>query len=92
VTDLSRWGSELFPNRSFRAAAKRAIDASRGLLNSAAIGGLGTARDAFAIVSARPQQIVGCATITILLGATAYCGIGYLNFKHLAPMSIGKRL
>ena len=84
MTDLSRWGSELFPNRSFRAAAKRAIDASRGLLNSAAIGGLGTARDAFAIVSARPQQIVGCATITILLVATAYCGIGYFNFKHLA--------
>src|SRR5262245_28211654 len=83
MTDLSRWGSELFPNGSFRAVAKRAVDASSGLLNSAATGGLGTVRDAFAIVSARPQQIVGCAAIAILLGVNAYSGIGYLKYKHL---------
>src|SRR5262249_33728097 len=34
-------------------------------------------------VSARPQQIVGCAAIAVLLGVTAYSGIGYLKYKHL---------
>src|SRR5215469_6145969 len=75
VTELSRWGSEFFPNGSFRAVGKRAVDASRGLLNSTATGGLGTAHDRFAIALARPQQIVGYAAIAILLGVTAYSGI-----------------
>ena len=35
-------------------------------------------------MSARPQRIAACASIAVLLGTSAYCGVGYLKFKHLA--------
>lgn len=84
MTDLSRWGSERFPHLSLRAVVNRGIDASKGLINSAASRRLGAARSTGAWTSARPHQILACTSIAVLLGTTAYCGIAYLKFKHLA--------
>src|SRR5205085_2184401 len=84
VTDLLRWGGELLPTRSFRAVAKRVIDTSSSLLNSSASSGFDLGRSAGGAMSARPQQIAACASIAVLLGTSAYCGVGYLKFKHLA--------
>jgi murein DD-endopeptidase MepM/ murein hydrolase activator NlpD len=85
VTDLLRWGSQLFPeSRSFCAIAKRTIAVSRGLLDTAANRGLGAAGNVLAVVSARRQPIVVGAATVIMLGATAYCAVGYLKYRHLA--------
>jgi murein DD-endopeptidase MepM/ murein hydrolase activator NlpD len=85
VTDLLRWGSQLFPeSRSFCAVAKRTIGVSRGLLDTAASRGLDAARNALAVVFAQPQPIVVGAAAVIMLGATAYCAVGYLKYRHLA--------
>ena len=84
MTDLLRWGGELLPTRSFRAVAKRVIDTSSALLNSTASSGFDLGRSAAGAISARPQQIAACASIAVLLGTSAYCGVGYLKFKHLA--------
>jgi murein DD-endopeptidase MepM/ murein hydrolase activator NlpD len=84
VSDLLRWGGERLPNLSFRAITKRVIDASSALLNSTASSGLDLGRSVAGTISARPQQIAACASIVVLLGTSAYCGIGYLKFKHLA--------
>ena len=85
VTDLLRWGSQLFPeSRSFCAIATRTIGVSRSLLDTAANRGLDAARNALAVVFARPQPIVVGAAAVIMLGATAYCAVGYLKYRHLA--------
>src|SRR5437763_1194950 len=84
VTDLLRWGGELLPTRSFRAVAKRVIDTSSALLNSTASSGFDLGRSAAGAISARPQRIAAYASIAVLLGTSAYCGVGYLKFKHLA--------
>ena len=84
MSDLLRWGGEPLSNRSFRVITKRVIDASSALLNSAASSGLILGRNAGAVVSARPQQILASASIAVLLGIGAYSGVGYLKFKHLA--------
>ena len=84
MTDLLRWGGELLPTRSFRAVAKRVIDTSSALLNSTASSGSDLGRSAAGAISARPQRIAACASIAVLLGTSAYCGVGYLKFKHLA--------
>jgi murein DD-endopeptidase MepM/ murein hydrolase activator NlpD len=84
VSDLLRWGGERLPNRSFRAITKRVIEASGALLNSTASSGFDLGRSAAGAISARPQQIAACASIAVLLGTSAYCGVGYLKFKHLA--------
>ena len=84
MTDLLRWGGELLPTRSFRAVAKRVIDTSSALLNSTASSGFDLGRSAAGAISARPQRIAACASIAVLLGTSAYCGVGYLKFKHLA--------
>lgn len=46
--------------------------------------GLGIARDAADLVRVRRGPVVVCTAVAIAIGTTAYCGIGYMHYKHLA--------
>jgi murein DD-endopeptidase MepM/ murein hydrolase activator NlpD len=85
VTDLLRWGSELFPeNRSFRAVAKSSLNLSRSALDAVIGGGLAAARSTRAFTVARPWPSAACAATVLVLGASTYSAVGYLHYKHIA--------
>jgi murein DD-endopeptidase MepM/ murein hydrolase activator NlpD len=85
VTDLLRWGSDLFPeNRSFRAVAKSSLNLSRSAFDAAIGGGLAAARSTRAFAVARPWGAAACAATVLILGASTYSAIGYLHYRHVA--------
>ena len=85
MTDLLRWGSELFPeNRSFRAVAKSSLNLSRSALDAAIGGGLAAARNTRAFTVRRPWGSAACAATVLILGASTYSAVGYLHYKHVA--------
>jgi hypothetical protein len=82
MTDLLRWGNQLFPdNPSFRAAATSTRDISRGALDAVRGGVLSVARNALAFVLTRP---LGAAVLITVLCASTFCAVGYVHYKHAA--------
>ena len=85
VTDLLRWGSELFPeNRSFRAVVNSSLNFSRSALDVVIGGGLAAARNTRAFTVARPWGSAACAATVLIVGAASYSALGYLHYKHIA--------
>jgi murein DD-endopeptidase MepM/ murein hydrolase activator NlpD len=85
VTDLLRWGSDLFPeNRSLRAVAKSSLNLSRSAFDAVIGGGLAAARSSRAFTVARPWGSAACAATVLILGAATYSAVGYLHYKHIA--------
>jgi murein DD-endopeptidase MepM/ murein hydrolase activator NlpD len=85
VTDLLRWGSELFPeNRSLRAIVRSTQDRSRRALYAVTSGGLAAARGVRAFAVARPGPTVVGAAVALALGVSSYSAVGYLHYKHVA--------
>jgi len=85
VTDLLRWGSELFPeNRSLRAVVIRTQDVSRSALHGLTGGGLVVARSVRAFAVRRPGPTAIGAVVALALGASSYSAVGYLHYKHVA--------
>jgi len=85
VTDLLRWGSELFPeNRSFRGVAKSSLNLSRSAFDAVIGGGLAAARNTRAFAVARPWPSALCAATVLVVGASTYSAVGYLHYKHVS--------
>src|SRR3984893_8013063 len=85
VTDLLRWGSELFPeNRSFRGVAKSSLNLSRSAFDFVRAGALAAARTPSAVALPRPWPSGVCAATVLVFGASTYSAVGYLHYKHVA--------
>ena len=85
MTDLLRWGSELFPeNQALRAVAKRIFGNTGIKLDAATNRGLHMTGDAARFVRSRPGPVAAWTAVTMALALTSYCGIGYVHYKHLA--------
>src|SRR5205085_1254827 len=73
VTDLLRWGSEIFPeNRSLRAVVKSTRDASRSAFYAVQSGTFAAARSVRAFAVARPGPTAIGAAVALALGASAF--------------------
>ena len=85
MTDLLRWGSEIFPeNRSLRAVVKSTQDASRSAFYAVQSGTFAAARSVRAFAVARPGPTAIGAAVALALGASSFGTIGYLHYKHVA--------
>ena len=85
MTDLLRWGSEIFPeNRSLRAVVKSTRDASRSAFYAVQSGTFAAARSVRAFAVARPGPTAIGAAVALALGASSFGTIGYLHYKHVA--------
>ena len=85
MTDLLRWGSELFPeNRSLRAVVKSTQYLSRSALHAISSRGSAAVNSVRAFAVARPGPTAVGAVVALALGASSYSAVAYLHYKHVA--------
>jgi hypothetical protein len=85
VTDSSRWGGQLFPDRpSFPSVAKSTFEVSRSALDGVRSGGLIVAKSGLAFVWPRCGMILGSAAALGVFCISIYFAVGYVHYKRAA--------
>jgi hypothetical protein len=71
-------------NRRFRGIATSTLDLSHRAIRYTGGTTLAVLRSALALLRSRRQPIAACIAVALPLAASAYSGIGYFHYKHIA--------